>query len=68
MRTDRELVLELAKRLGLKPTSDPTARWYCDHVTILPFEIILGAGPRGCSDHNMVFEFDDDGKLTGHYA
>jgi len=65
---DRDLVLTLAKRLGLKITSDLNASWYCDHCTVSKNQIILGAGVRGCSDHNMVFFFDDDGKLTGHCA
>lgn len=65
---DRDLVLKLAKRLGLIITSDPDAQWYTNHCTVLKNKIILGAGDRGCSDHNMVFFFDDDGKLTGHCA
>lgn len=59
---DRELVLELTKRLGLKTN---TNTYLPDSVDITNDEITFGSGV-GYSGFQIVFRFTPDGDLIDH--
>jgi len=62
--TDRELVLELCKRLGLTETKSDA--WVGDHQYIDRGDSIFVGSGESCAAEYIAFDFDEDGKLTGH--
>jgi hypothetical protein len=67
--TDRELVLELCKRLHLTPEDGitPSDYGYCERpeLRMRPKSIIIGQGD-GNDNHCAIFYFHEDGTLKSH--